>query len=66
MLKGFEQRVVDDKDALDRKTRSLLAFMATDDMKALPHDEQLRITNQSIAMKNYSSILAGRIHHFAP
>jgi len=56
MLKGFEQRV---------EIRSLQVFMADRKMKALPADEQMRLTNQHIAMKNYATILGDRIQNFA-
>ena len=65
MLKGFEQRVVDEKDYIDRKARSLQTFMMGDKMKGLPQDEQARLANQYIAMKNYSTILGDRIQAFS-
>lgn len=61
----FQQRVRDEKAELDGKLTRLLAFRAGETFKALPLDEQTRLTMQSDAMTSYSLVLGDRIAAFS-
>lgn len=64
-LKPHQQRVVTEKAELDEKLNKLLAFHGTATFNALPEAEQERLIRQSVAMDEYSAVLAERIAAFA-
>lgn len=64
-MKEFQQRVVDEKEALDDKRNKLEQFIAGAVFKGLPEDEQERLVRQSSCMAEYSDILGERIAAFA-
>ena len=59
-----QQRVVDEKTALDEKIEKLRAFFNTAIFANLHPDEQERLRIQFGYMVSYSSILEERIKHF--
>ena len=63
-MKASQQRVVEEKEALDEKIEKLAAFMGTERFCALPEDEQLRMIRQRNVMVEYSGILGERIAAF--
>lgn len=64
-LQPHQQRVVDEKDALDARRVGLSIFVTTSTFAGLPADERERLSRQQTVMGMYSSILADRIRAFA-
>lgn len=64
-LAPHQQRVVDEKDELDKKLAALGAFLGTNPIfGGLPEPERMRLYAQHRAMTTYSSILGERIAAF--
>ena len=63
-LPPHQQRVIDEKAELDDKLTKLDAFTVTDRFLGLPLQEQSRMVNQSVHMRNYSEVLGARIAAF--
>lgn len=63
-MKPHEQRVVDEKQALDEKIEKLTAFTKTDLCMALPFHERTLLHKQLQIMKDYSIVLDQRISLF--
>jgi hypothetical protein len=63
-MEQFQQRVFDEKDALDEKLAKLAEFVGLDLYNKLPADEQYRLTSQLKFMREYSRVLAERITAF--
>ena len=64
-MQDFQQRVVDEKAALDEKYNKLTPFIGSSDVFAtLPADEQERLTRQHRLMGEYSAVLGERIAAF--
>lgn len=63
-MQPHQQRVVDEKEALDEKIDKLDAFRAGDIFSALVKDEQDRLNMQLSHMRAYSGVLADRIAAF--
>ena len=63
-MKEFQQRVVDEREALDGKLNKLCKFLTSDIFKGLPIEEQGRLRRQHSAMDTYSKILGERIVAF--
>lgn len=61
---AHQQRVVDEKAALDEKLEKLRAFFNTDIFKGLDEDEQDSLWLQSDHMDDYSAVLGERIAAF--
>ena len=59
-----EQRVINEKEELDIKRRSLLNFLHTPTFANLPEEEGNLLVDQVDAMANYSRILTKRISLF--
>ncbi len=60
-----QQRVIDEKEELDAKTKGLQIFIReSPHFNTLPLDEQWRLTSQSHIMVQYSAILGERIKQF--
>ena len=59
-----QQRVVDEKNELDRKLTALRIFIIGDLYHTLPADEKDRLFRQSQIMSDYSDILSERIAAF--
>lgn len=60
-----QQRVIDEKEALDAKLFALDAFISGSAIfQGLPEDEQHRLTRQSGYMEAYSEVLGERIAAF--
>lgn len=65
-MQPHQQRVVDEKDALDEKINKLDQFLDGDIFKGLPIKEQDRLVKQLHFMRQYYSILGERIAAFPP
>lgn len=63
-LQPHQQRVVDEKAALDIKCTALTSFVCTNIFVALNFDEQDRLQRQLTIMRNYSRVLQERITAF--
>ena len=63
-MEAYQQRVVEEKQALDEKIGKLSAFVGTERYCALPEAEQARMERQLVAMGEYSMILGERIAAF--
>lgn len=64
-MKPHEQRVIDEKNALDEKLSALDSFIASNPIHdALPGNERVRLLRQRSAMRDYSMVLAERIEAF--
>lgn len=62
----FQQRVVDEKAALDEKIAKLAAFYDSPRFRPVNPTEQWRLTTQLHMMVSYSAILGERIAAFTP
>lgn len=60
----YQQRVLDEKTALDDKITKLDVFTSTDTFKALQFVDQNALHNQLSVMRKYSEILEYRISRF--
>jgi hypothetical protein len=63
-MEEYQQRVVDEKTALDDKISRLKPFIATEKFFALPVFEQERMNRQLHHMEKYSDVLGERIEAF--
>lgn len=63
-MQPHQQRVVDEKEALDEKLNKLVEFFETPIFAALPADEQSRLARQCEHMGKYSEVLGERIAAF--
>lgn len=63
-LQPHQQRVVDEKAALDTKRDALDAFAKGATYKSLPRPDQELLDRQVGVMRNYSLILGERIARF--
>lgn len=63
-LKPHQQRVVEEKAALDEKIKLLDAFFLDPIFNNLTKKEQGRLARQSAWMTGYSNVLAERIEAF--
>jgi hypothetical protein len=62
----FQQRVVDEQKELETKLRALVTFIeASPIYQGLPESERDLMLRQSVAMREYNSILKQRIEGFA-
>lgn len=64
-MEGFQQRVVDEKAALDDKIEKLSKFSEGDIFDGLPEAEQVRLEHQIEFMGLYSDVLGERIAAFS-
>jgi len=64
-MQEFQQRVVDEKAALDDKLTRLTTFVGSETFNGLPEDEQERLHRQEMLMELYSDVLAERIANFS-
>ena len=64
MLLAYQQRVVDERDALLVKLRALKEFMLTPTFAAMPANEVYRMSKQAVVMEMYADILNERIAAF--
>lgn len=62
-MQDFQQRVVEEKLALDDKLKKLEALPSVI-FSALPEAEQSRLERQRVCMQNYSNVLGERIANF--
>jgi hypothetical protein len=63
-LQPFQQRVVEERDQLQKKEGDLAIFLHTETYRSLPTDEQVRMAQQLGFMKAYREILDVRIGAF--
>ena len=64
IMKTYQQRVIDEKKALDKKLDKLFSFITTPEYSALQEAEKLILYEQSTIMKRYSNVLTVRIALF--
>lgn len=65
-MQPHQQRVVDEKDALDGNVERLITFTKGELFTKLPQEEQDRLMKQLSIMNEYSVILGERIAAFPP
>lgn len=63
-MKEYQQRVIEEKKALDAKIIKLRSFVNSAEFKAVEPVEQFRLHRQLCAMNSYSGVLSERIEHF--
>jgi hypothetical protein len=63
-MQEYQQRVVEEKKALDEKIARLKVFIGTPTFAGLDAEEQARLWRQLKVMAEYSSVLAERIAAF--
>lgn len=63
-MQPHQQRVIDEKTALDTKLESLRGFFTNAIFITLPSEEKERLCRQENAMADYSEILGERIAAF--
>jgi len=63
-MQPYQQRVVEEKKALDDKRKKLGAFIATEPFNLLDTAERGRLLLQAHYMREYSHVLAERIAAF--
>ena len=61
---AFQERVVVEKQELDKKIEALSAFMGGHLFQTIPSAEQARMHKQRVAMRSYSEALGERIAAF--
>lgn len=64
-MKPHQQRVVDEKSALDEKISKLVAFMDSDASEVLSLNEEDDLEEQLEYMQKYSEVLGHRISKFS-
>ena len=64
IMQSYQQRVVEEKNDLDRKRELLTAFIGGDVYRSLDKTEQSRLNRQLEAMSLYSAILGERVAAF--
>lgn len=63
-MEAFQQRAVDEKQALDEKIQKLTAFVGGSIFAGLDEDERSRLSIQLQHMNGYSEVLGQRIAAF--
>ena len=63
-MESFQERVVLEKEELDKRLASLESFLDGQVVRGLPQDEQLRLRRQANIMGTYSNVLGERIAAF--
>ena len=63
-MQDFQQRIVDEKEALSEKLDKLESFEGGPIYSKLPPAEQTRLTRQLLIMKLYEQVLSERIANF--
>ncbi len=64
-MHDWQQRVVDEKAALDEKRTALLAFFDKPAFNELPTEDRILLIAQHTHMKAYSDVLGTRIARFS-
>ena len=64
-MKPHQQRVVDEKSALDEKISKLVEFMDSDASEVLSLNEEDDLEEQLEYMQKYSEVLGHRISKFS-
>lgn len=64
MIQEYQQRVIDEKAALDEKLSKLGAYLNKPHFTSLHYSEQQRMTTQMHLMVSYSAVLGARIAAF--
>ena len=65
-MQAHQQRVVQEKKALDENLKRLNEFLKTETFAGLDDAERHRLQRQSGIMADYSSVIADRIDAFGP
>lgn len=56
-MEEYQERVIEERDALRNRANKLADFFVTDDYRDLIHADQYLLKNQLIAMNEYLDIL---------
>ncbi len=59
-----QQRVIDEKEALDDKIKKLTGFIIGDTFDSLPQEDKMLLSEQKVAMEIYYNLLKRRIARF--
>lgn len=65
MATDWQQRLIDEKIALDHRREKLCAFCSGDAYQELDEPQRALLTRQYILMTEYSEVLAARIARFS-
>ena len=65
-MNPYQERVIEEKEALEEKYRKLTTFFDQPAFQDVPMDEQVRMARQADVMKEYLDILNARIVRFEP
>lgn len=63
-LQPHQQRVVNEKQELDKNLDKLTAFINSNNFTTVDQDERRRLVKQESIMREYSDVLAERIEAF--
>jgi hypothetical protein len=63
-MEAYQQRVVDELEALREKRRKLKEFIDSDRFKSLSREDKVLLDAQSYIMWRYDSLLSRRIGRF--
>jgi len=63
-MEKWQDRVVKERDELDKKIKALQEFIAGDTFEDVESAEQLRLKKQCVIMVDYRNILTMRIKNF--
>lgn len=63
-MQAYQERVIKEKVELDEKMNKLNQFLDSPALKDIPQSDQYLLHKQSIAMLQYSRVLAERINNF--
>ena len=63
-LQPWQERVIEEKNELDKKLESLQGFLTSLLFKHLSKDDQIILEDQELFMRRYSGTLAKRIERF--
>ena len=63
-MQAYQQRVIEEKQELDKKLGALTLFMASASFRVVDIEEQGRLKRQQTFMRAYSHVLSERIEAF--
>ena len=64
-MEDWQQRVIEEKEALDKKLTKLQEFLGKSaKCERLPSDDKVLLVQQEMAMRQYSDILGERVAAF--
>lgn len=60
-MEGFEKRLKEERDDLEKKIAKLLMFIKSDKFKSLPEEDRFLLDMRSSCMESYLTFLEQRI-----